>query len=76
MSIEKRLNIIAEVIFAAENGLLVPSFHAEEQLTKRNMQLSDVEEMLYRAQREEHKEKNTKTAFHMMEKGGSMHFAD
>ena len=56
MSIEKRPNVIADVITAAENGLLVPTFHAEKQMKARDVQMSDIEEMLYRAEREENKD--------------------
>lgn len=56
MSIEKRPNVIATVITAAENGLLVPTRHAEKQMKARDVQMSDIEEMLYRAQREDHKD--------------------
>lgn len=60
MSIEKRPNVIADVIAAAENGLLVPTGHAEKQMEIRDVQMSDIEEMLYRAQREDHKDGITK----------------
>lgn len=56
MSIEKRPNVIADAIVAAENGLLLPSTHAERQMAIRDVQMSDIEEMLFRAQREEHKD--------------------
>ena len=56
MSIEKRPNVIVDVITAAENGLLVPTFHAEKQMQLRDVQMSDIEKMLYRAEREEHKD--------------------
>jgi hypothetical protein len=56
MSIGKRPNVIQEVINASEKGLLILSLHAEKQMLARNIQMSDVEEMLYRAQRESHKD--------------------
>lgn len=59
MSIVKRLNVIQDVIEALEAGNLVPSSHAQEQMKKRDVQMSDVEEMLYRAYREESKDSLT-----------------
>ncbi len=60
MSIDKRVNVIQDVIKALESGNLVPSNHAQEQMERRNVQMSDVEEMIYRAQREEAKDSLTK----------------
>lgn len=60
MSIQKRTNVIQDVIKALEGGNLIPSNHAQEQMEKRDVQMSDVEEMLYRAQREESKDSLTK----------------
>lgn len=56
MSIRKRSNVIPAVIAAFEKGLLIPSFHATEQMQIRDVQFSDIEEMIYRSQREEHKD--------------------
>jgi len=60
MSIGKRLDVIQAVIKALESGHLIPSFHAQEQMEKRDVQMSDIEEMIYRAQREETKDTLTK----------------
>ncbi|MEN0060401.1 MAG: DUF4258 domain-containing protein [Bdellovibrio sp.] len=60
MSTAKRANVIQDVIKASESGNLVPSFHAEQQMEKRDVQISDIEEMLYRAQREDDKDSPTK----------------
>lgn len=56
MSIEKRPNVLAAVIAAHEKGQLIPSTHASEQMANRDVQMSDIEEMIYRAQREETKD--------------------
>lgn len=45
----KRANVIRDVIEAFECGRLVPSFHALEQMVARDIQMSDIEELLYRA---------------------------
>lgn len=60
MSIAKRANVIQDVIKASEAGTLVPTFHAEKQMETRDVQMSDIEEMLYRAQREDFKDSPTK----------------
>lgn len=60
MSIGKRPNVIQDVIKAFESGNLVPSNHAQDQMVARDVQMSDVEEMIYRAQREEAKDSPTK----------------
>lgn len=57
MTIEKRPNVIQDVIAAIEAGLLIPSSHAQEQMAKRDIQMSDIEEAIYRAQREDDKDK-------------------
>ncbi|WP_374079875.1 DUF4258 domain-containing protein [Bdellovibrio bacteriovorus] len=59
MSIKKRSNVIQEVIEALESGQLIPSSHAQEQMQKRDIQMSDIEEMIYRARREEAKDSLT-----------------
>lgn len=56
MSISKRPDVVQKVIVALESGLLIPSFHAQEQMMARDVQMSDIEEMIYRAYREEHKD--------------------
>lgn len=60
MKVVKRRNVIIEVIKALEAGQLVPSFHAQEQMKKRDILMSDLEEALYRAKREEGKDSPTK----------------
>lgn len=59
MSIEKRPNVIEAVIAAHENGRLIPSTHASEQMANRDVQMSDIEEMIHNAQREETKDSLT-----------------
>jgi len=56
MSIGKRPNVIQDVIAAFETGSLVLSFHAEQQMQARDVQMSDIEEMIYRARRENSKD--------------------
>lgn len=56
MPITKRPNVIQDVIAAFEKGYLIPSLHAEKQMQARDVQMSDIEEMIYRAQREDHKD--------------------
>lgn len=56
MSIAKRPNVIADVITAHGKGLLIPTTHASEQMVLRDVQMSDIEEMIYNAQREDHKD--------------------
>lgn len=63
-SITKRHDVIRDVIKSYEGGLFITSVHAAEQMVARDVQLSDIEEMIYRAYREEHKDslaKNGKT---------------
>ena len=57
--LNKRENIVPEVIRALEEGRLRYSFHAQEQMTKRDILVSDIEEALYRSQREENKDSLT-----------------
>ena len=59
MSIEKKPNVIQDVIAAVEAGRLIPSTHAQEQMRNRDIVFSDIEEMVYAAQREEHKDSLT-----------------
>ena len=56
----KRPDVIIEVIKALEEGHLVPSFHAQEQMKKRVILMSDLEEALYGAKREEGKDSPTR----------------
>jgi hypothetical protein len=56
MSIKKRPDVIHAVIKAFEKGRLIPSFHAEKQMQARYIQMSDIEEMIYRAHIEDHKD--------------------
>lgn len=56
MSIQKNPSVIQKVIEASEKGCLIPSFHAEKQMNARDVQMSDIEEILYRASREEIKD--------------------
>lgn len=60
MSIGKRPTVLQDVKEALESGRLVPSNHAQEQMVVRDVQMSDVEEMIYRAHREEAKDSLTK----------------
>ncbi|MFM6927223.1 MAG: DUF4258 domain-containing protein [Bdellovibrio sp.] len=59
MSIEKRPNVIQDVIAALESGQLIPSTHAQQQMEKRDIQMSDIEEAIYSAYREESKDSLT-----------------
>jgi hypothetical protein len=56
MPISKNLKVIENVINAFEKGSLIPSFHAQQQMETRDVQMSDIEEMIYRAYREDHKD--------------------
>ena len=60
MKVVKRPNVLIELIKALEEGRLIPSFHAQEQMKKRDILMSDLEEALYRAKREDHKDSPTK----------------
>ena len=55
----KQVNVVQEVVKALEEGRLRLSFHAQEQMAKRNILVSDLEEALYRARREERKDSLT-----------------
>ncbi len=59
MSIEKRHNVIPDIIAALESGYLIPSIHALQQMEKRDIQMSDIEEAIYSAHREESKDSMT-----------------
>ncbi|MEQ1663819.1 MAG: DUF4258 domain-containing protein [Bdellovibrionales bacterium] len=52
-------NVIAEVIKALEEGNLIPTTHAQKQMKDRDIQLSDLEEALYRCSREEFNDRLT-----------------
>ncbi len=56
MSIGKRPNVIQDVMTAFEYGNLIPTAHAQEQMDKRDVQMSDIEEMINNAHREEGKD--------------------
>lgn len=56
MTIGKRPNVLQDVIAAFEEGRLIPTFHAEKQMATRDVQMSDIEEMIYRAYREDSKD--------------------
>lgn len=60
MHLEKRPNVVQDVIEALESGNLIPSFHALEQMEKRDIQFSDIEEAIYKAHREESKDSLSK----------------
>ncbi|HAZ11494.1 MAG: hypothetical protein A2X86_10950 [Bdellovibrionales bacterium GWA2_49_15] len=55
----KKVTVIQDVITALEGGALIPSKHALLQMKERNIDLSDVEEAVYRAVREEQKDSLT-----------------
>lgn len=59
MSIEKRPNVIQDAIAALESGHLIPSVHAQQQMEKRDIQMSDIEEAIFSAYREESKDSLT-----------------
>jgi Domain of unknown function (DUF4258) len=56
----KKINVIADVINALESGNLVPSLHAQAKMEVRKVAMSDIEEMIYRSQRDEFKDELTK----------------
>ncbi len=56
---EKRNTVIQDCIKAHSNGSLILSNHAQEQMKKRNILYSDIEEMIYQAQREDQKDELT-----------------
>ena len=63
MSIGKRPNVIQDVMTAFEYGNLIPTAHAQEQMDKRDVQMSDIEEMINNAHREEGKDSLRKAYF-------------
>ncbi len=56
----KKETVLLDLIFATEAGLLTPSVHAIEQMKARNIDFSDIEEAVYTAVREDHKDELTK----------------
>lgn len=52
MAIKKRPNVLEEVRQATLIGRLIPSPHAQQQMVKRNIQMSDIEEAISRARLE------------------------
>ncbi len=48
-------NVIHEVLEAIDQGQLLLSFHAMEQMELREVKFSDICESIYRSRREEHK---------------------
>jgi len=42
MPISKKLKVIENVINAFEKGSLIPSFHAQQQMETRDVQMSDI----------------------------------
>lgn len=55
----KKESVLLDVIKAVEDGQLIPSKHALEQMKARDIDFSDIEEVVYRAQREDHKDQLT-----------------
>jgi hypothetical protein len=60
MPIQKRPDVIQDVIKALESGNLIPSVHALVKMKIRDIQFSDIEEALYSAKREEEKDSLSK----------------
>ena len=52
----KEEGVLQDVLNAVEKGFLIPSAHALEQMKDRDIDFSDIEEMVYRASREEFKD--------------------
>ncbi|HXH76858.1 MAG TPA: DUF4258 domain-containing protein [Bacteriovoracaceae bacterium] len=55
----KKETVLQDLITATEAGQLIPSKHALEQMKARDIDLSDIEEAVYRAKREDHKDQVT-----------------
>jgi hypothetical protein len=55
----KKETVLQDLITAVETGQLIPSKHALEQMNARDIDLSDIEEAVYRAKREDHKDQLT-----------------
>ena len=55
----KKEHVIQDVINAHERGHLIPSKHALEQMKARGISLLDIEEMIFKASREEDKDQLT-----------------
>jgi hypothetical protein len=56
MEAEKEENVLVRVLEALENGNLILSFHAMEQMQAREVTFFEVKEALYQGQREENKD--------------------
>ena len=52
----KKETVLQDLINAVEFGVLIPSIHALEQMVNRGITMSDIEEVVYRAYREDHKD--------------------
>lgn len=59
MALKKRPNVLEEVRQATLIGRLIPSPHAQQQMEKRNIQMSDIEEAISRARLEKKKDSLT-----------------
>lgn len=55
----KKESVLLDVIKATEVGQLIPSEHAQKQMKARDIDFSDIEEAVYKAQREDHKDQLT-----------------
>ena len=56
---KKKETVIQDVIAAVEKGHLIPSSHASERMSERDIQFSDIEEAVYNAIREDSKDELT-----------------
>ena len=52
----KKDDILLQVIKALESGNLRPTFHAQVRMKERNILFTDMEEAIYNASREDHKD--------------------
>lgn len=59
MALKKRSNVLGDVRQAAMLGKLIPSPHAQQQMVKRDIQMSDIEEAISRAKLEKNKDSLT-----------------
>ncbi|MEY4616374.1 MAG: hypothetical protein RJB66_1334 [Pseudomonadota bacterium] len=59
MALKKRPNVLEEVRRATLIGRLIPSPHAQQQMAKRDIQMSDIEEAISRAKLEKKKDSLT-----------------
>lgn len=55
----KKETVLIDVVNAVNEGKLIPSKHALEQMAERSIDLSDIEEAVFRARREEFKDQET-----------------